>query len=156
MKRFLFITALMLSVVTFANAQPRTIGGRIGHGIEFTYQHQLGSNMVNLQAGLPFMNGFGIEGVCTYDWIFPITSWQEEGSWNWYAGVGGGVGMWGFDDPYAYFGVAGRIGVEYNFWFPMQISLDWSPVVGPSFNHGNAYFNYWGMSSVGLSFRYIF
>ena len=156
MKRFIFAMSRMLCIGLAANAQSRAIGGRLGHGIEFSYQHQLGNNMVNLQAGLPFLNGFGIEGVVTYDWIFPISSWQEKGTWNWYAGVGGGVGMWGFHDPVGFVGVAGRIGVEYNFWFPMQLSLDWSPVIGPAFGHDWVGYNTWGMSSFGLGIRYLF
>lgn len=156
MKKVIFSAVLALLVGQAANAQPRAIGGRLGHGVEFSYQHQLGGNMVNLQVGLPFMNGFGVEGVCTYDWIFPISSWQEKGSWNWYAGVGGGVGLWGSSHPVGFAGVAGRIGVEYNFWFPMQLSLDWSPVVGPTFGHAGVGFNSWGLSSFGLGIRYNF
>lgn len=157
MKKLLLSMMLLLMVVVAADAQSRSIGGRLGHGIEFSYQHSVGaSNMVNLQVGLPFFNGFGLEGVVTYDWIFPITSWQEQGTWNWYAGVGGGVGMWDFNHPVGFAGVAGRIGVEYNFWFPMQLSLDWSPVIGPSFGHDKVGFNAYGMSSFGLGIRYLF
>lgn len=132
MKKLLLSMMLLLMVVVAADAQSRSIGGRLGHGVEFSYQHSLGaSNMINLQAGLPFLNGFGIEGVVTYDWIFPITSWEEQGSWNWYAGVGGGIGMWDFNHPVGFAGVAGRIGVEYNFWFPNAVvfgleSSNWS------------------------------
>ena len=158
MKRFIFAMSLMLCVGLAANAQSRAIGGRLGHGIEFSYQHQLGSNMVNLQAGLPFLNGFGIEGVVTYDWIFPISSWPEKGRWNWYAGVGPGLGMYGFDHITGFVGVAGRIGVEYNFWFPMNISLDWRPLIGPYFNHNGAGFNSLGIfqGGIALSVRYLF
>ena len=34
-------------------------------------------------------------------------------------------------------GVDGRIGVEYNFWFPLQLSLDWRPVIGPEIDWYN-------------------
>ena len=149
------MAALMLGIAFAANAQPRAIGGRIGSGLELTYQHSLGNNMVQLDFGLPGFNG--LEAAATYDWIFPINSWQEQGSWNWYAGVGAGLGMYGFNDIIGYVGVAGRIGVEYNFWFPMNISLDWRPVIGPSFGKGTAFYSeglYLG--GIALSVRYLF
>lgn len=69
--------------------------------------------MVQAELSFPgFVDGVG--AAATYDWIFPIRSWNHKGSWNWYAGVG-----------------AGRIGVEYNFWFPLQLSFDWRPLFGP-------------------------
>ena len=112
--------------------------------------------MVQLDFGLPGF--YGLEAAATYDWIFPINSWQEQGSWNWYAGVGAGLGMYGFNDITGFVGVAGRIGVEYNFWFPMNISLDWRPLIGPYFNHNGAGFNSLGIfqGGIALSVRYLF
>ena len=123
---------------------------------ELTYQHTLGNNMLELDFGLPGF--YGLEAAATYDWIFPINSWQEQGSWNWYAGVGAGLGMYGFDHITGFVGVAGRIGVEYNFWFPMNISLDWRPVIGPNFNSAGARFNTFGIfqGGIALSVRYLF
>lgn len=112
--------------------------------------------MVQLDFGLPGF--YGLEAAATYDWIFPINSWQEQGTWNWYAGVGAGLGMYGFNDITGFVGVAGRIGVEYNFWFPMNISLDWRPVIGPHFNSAGAGFNTLGIfqGGIALSVRYLF
>ena len=89
MKKIIVI-AIALFTAAALYAQPRAIGGRIGSGLELTYQHSLGNNMVQLDFGLPGFNG--LEAAATYDWIFPINSWQEQGSWNWYAGVGAGLG----------------------------------------------------------------
>lgn len=138
MKKILILVALIAMSVVAVNAQKRAIGGRLGNGLEFSYQHNLGEkNMLEVDAGLP---GFhGIEAAATYDWIFPISGWQEAGSWNWYAGVGAGAGWsWGYylQSSYAFLGVAGRIGVEYNFDFPLNLSLDWRPIIGPSFGNG--------------------
>ena len=94
MKKFIVI-ALALFTAAAVYAQPRAIGGRLGYGLELTYQHTLGNNMLELDFGLPGF--YGLEAAATYDWIFPINSWQEQGSWNWYAGVGAGLGMYGFD-----------------------------------------------------------
>lgn len=157
MKKFFMIAALVLGVSLAANAQPRAIGGRLGYGLEVSYQHSFGqANMLQAELGIPGFNG--LEGAVTYDWIFPINSWQEKGSWNWYAGVGGGVGMWGFQHPAGYVGVAGRIGVEYNFWFPMNISLDWRPIIGPAFGSGWVGYYTGGLwqGGIALSIRYLF
>lgn len=72
--------------------------------------------------------------------------------------------------------VAGRIGVEYNFWFPMQIAVDWRPMFGLgisststtlAYSDGtkdktrdtDAYFSYGGFYSgntFAISIRYLF
>ncbi len=113
--------------------------------------------MVEVEVGLPGF--FGVEAAATYDWIFPIRSWQEKGEWNWYAGVGAGAGY--FWPASGYVGAAGRIGVEYNFWFPLQLSFDWRPIVGPVFSFGGATavkFNAGGLYAGAIAFgiRYKF
>ncbi len=166
MKKNLLLAALFVvmgSVAAFAG--PRAIGGRLGSGVEFSYEHGLNSgNMVSLDAGVV---GFhGLEVAATHDWIFNISAWDKKGSWNWYAGVGAGVGAYDLFyrnlTNYYYVGVAGRIGAEYNFWFPLQLSLDWRPIVGPHFyNNGSENvvgFNYSGLYQGGfcLGVRYLF
>lgn len=159
MKKLLIsiIAFLAISVAT-VEAQPRAIGTRVGYGVDFSYQHSLGKNMLNFELGVPGFWGLG--AVCTYDWVFPINSWNQEGTWNWFAGVGvgGGWSWWGS----ANVGVAGRIGVEYNFGFPLQLSLDWRPVIGPAFYYGYAGsgvgFNVGGLyaGAISLGIRYCF
>lgn len=156
MKKFILTLFLAISAIAFASAQPRAIGGRLGYGIDFSYQHSVGANMVNLDICVPAF--YGIGAAATYDWIFPITSWQEKGSWNWYAGVGAGLAF-NFSN-YMSVGVTGRIGVEYNFWFPMQLSLDWRPVIGPAFGFGEDHyvgFHAGGLyDGIALGIRYLF
>ncbi|MEE1183368.1 MAG: hypothetical protein UHZ06_02640, partial [Paludibacteraceae bacterium] len=79
-------------------------------------------------------------------------------SWNWYAGVGAGVGFWGFNNIYGFGGVAGRIGIEYNFWFPMQLSLDYRPIIGVGGSNGVVGFNTKGLyaGGIALGVRYLF
>lgn len=147
-KSLLLIAFAAILGTTMAYAQPRAIGGRLGYGIEFSYEHGFGEkNMLSVDAGFPglFLNGIGIDGVVTYDWINPFGAsfekvWDGKGEWNWYMGVGAGVGAGFYHVPtYSYWdnrfnvGVAGRVGVEYNFWFPLQLSVDWRPVIGPGF-----------------------
>ncbi|MFY9162022.1 MAG: hypothetical protein WAN96_05980 [Paludibacteraceae bacterium] len=165
MKKLLIAIVAFLAISAVAvNAQPRAIGARLGYGIDFSYQHSLGErNMVQLEVGLPAFSG--IEAAATYDWIFPITSWTEAGEWNWYAGVGAGGGYnWahplviGYSITEGFVGLAGRIGVEYNFEFPLQLSLDWRPIIGPAFDSGSVYFNfgslYAGACSLGVRYRF--
>lgn len=154
MKRVI-VLAITLFTAAVVFAQPRAIGGRLGYGLEVTYQHSIGNNMLDIDFGLPGF--FGLEAAVTHDWIFPINSWEEQGTWNWYAGVGAGAGLYNFNNAIGYVGVAGRIGIEYNFWFPMNISLDWRPLIGPYFHEGVG-FNAWGIyqGGIALSIRYLF
>jgi len=129
-------------------------------------------------------NYFGapkIELAMTYDWIDPFNKtipWQSKGEWHWYMGVGvaGGYG-WGYgaasihgkgmswtgavDGKYNWgcVGAAGRVGVEYDFWFPLQLSLDYRPVLGVGLmdmsNKTQAGF-YWDVYDICLGVRYKF
>ena len=161
MKRFGLLVFIMAAFAAIAVAQPRAIGARLGGGLDVSYQHSLGeSNMVNIDLGLPItVNGLGIEAAATYDWINPgglTIPWNEQGSWNWYAGVGAGVGFYGFNYPSAFVGAAGRIGIEYNFWFPLQLSLDYRPVIGVRFDPAGVAFNDYGFFGIALGVRYLF
>lgn len=157
MKKLIFACVLAVASLGVANAQS-AIGARFGSGIDFSYLHGLNSgNRVSIDAGFPMFWGF--EAAATHDWMFPINGWKEKGSWNWYAGVGGAMGIhW---NGHFNFGVAGRVGVEYNFWFPLQLSFDWRPVIGPGFGPGygshNGGFYTAGLWSggIGLGVRYI-
>ena len=159
MKKLLVLVALIAMSAVAVNAQKRAIGARLGYGADFSYQHNMGEkNMLEIDAGLPAF--VGIEAAATYDWIFPISSWKEAGSWNWYAGVGAGAGyswLWGWGN-YGYVGVAGRLGIEYNFDFPLSLSLDWRPIFGPRFGSGNIGFYdgglYYGAIAWGIRYRF--
>jgi hypothetical protein len=160
MKKLVLLSLFMVAMATAAFAQPRAIGGRLGYGFEVSYQHTLSEeNMVSVDLGLP---GFGgLEAAATYDWLNPgglMIPWEEKGEWNWYAGVGAGAGFYGFSDIRGFVGAAGRIGVEYNFWFPLQLSLDWRPLVGAYFNEAGAGFNTDGLfyGGIALGVRYLF
>lgn len=156
MKKSLLIAFAAIFCATLAYAQPRAIGGRLGYGLELSYEHSLGNNMLSVDAGFPglFTAGIGLEAAVTYDWINPFGAsfdnvWDGKGEWNWYMGVGAGGGAyfrpyggWAYAgygvrswDNAFFVGAAGRVGVEYNFWFPLQLSVDWRPIIGPEFGH---------------------
>ncbi|MCD2258970.1 hypothetical protein [Psychroserpens luteolus] len=137
----LFLLALALIGFTTVNAQDiadNAIGLRLGDsdgfGAEISYQRALGdNNRLELDLGLRSGNnydGFKLAGL--YQWV-----WNIDGAFNWYAGAGGGVGSYSFDnvpngadDSETFIFVAGDIGIEYNFDIPLQLSLDARPELG--------------------------
>src|SRR5690606_22060575 len=117
---------------------PHAIGIRFGgydsFGGEISYQQMLGSgNRLELDLGIrsnASFNGFNINGI--YQWVMPI-----EGNFNWYVGPGLEVGSWSYrndfpgdDNSGFWVGIAGQIGIEYDFNIPLQLSFDWRPSFG--------------------------
>ncbi|HUH48164.1 MAG TPA: hypothetical protein VLZ54_13475 [Arenibacter sp.] len=115
------------------------LGDSDGFGAEISYQKSL-FQYNRLEANLGwrdsrYFDAFKISGL--YQWVFPI-----EGNFNWYYGAGGGLGSVDFttryngqNQPYTPDGgmfvfAAGDIGVEYNFDFPLLLSLDFRPEIG--------------------------
>jgi hypothetical protein len=84
--------------------------------------------------------------------------WEHKGEWNWYAGVGATAGFEGFNEIWGFGGVAGRLGVEYQFWFPLQLSVDYRPTIGVWGAYGSAGFYTNGLwkGAIALSARYVF
>lgn len=176
MKKFLFVAILALASIT-AYAQPRAIGANLGSGLGFSYQHGFGeANMLDVAVSVPVLGGWGIGGKVTYDWIDPFGAtfpWDHKGEWHWYLGVGGaggygwygntyekGVGTVGTNANWGFVGGAGRAGVEYDFWFPLQLSIDYRPTLGVGLiddGKGGARAGcYWDMLSLCLGVRYKF
>ena len=159
MKKSLILAAILAVVcVGSAVAQPRAIGVNIGYGIDLSYQHSLGeANMIDLSVNVPFFEGIG--ATATYDWVNPfgaVIPWDYEGQWNWNLGVGAGLGIYGFKAPAFYAGVVGHVGISYDFWFPMQLSLDYRPNIGIVGGEGLT-FNTSGLySGITLGVRYLF
>ena len=130
-KTFILTLILAFAVSVSAFAQPRAIGVNIGYGVDVSYQHTLGEkNMIDLNVSLPAF--CGIAAQATYDWINPFNTkipWDKKGKWDWEMGVGAGAGyLWTFRGLVA--GAAGHVGVSYDFWFPLQLSVDWRPLIG--------------------------
>ena len=170
MKKILLIAILAVASLV-AYAQPRAIGVNLGAWSSFSYQHGLGeANMLDVAANvfLPIQSPhIGVGGHVTYDWIDPfkaVVPWNEQGEWHWYMGVGGsggyGLPLKSEAKGWWYAGVAGHIGIEYDFWFPLQLSLDWRPSLGVSndyiFNGGKLGFNIPGLYGIQLGVRYKF
>lgn len=156
MKKVLLFVAIIGLIITTSNAQPRSIGGGFissYYGVEISYQHSIGTrNMVQVDLSSPLF--LAIQGTATYNWVFPFNSWKKEGTWNWYAGVGGtaGAGFTGF----GVLGATGQIGVEYNCSFPMQVYLNYRPTIGVAFNSHLVSIDQPGFYNFGVGLRYNF
>ncbi len=112
------------------NALGLRLGDNDGFGGEISYQRGLSKNN-RLEFDLGWRNSkhvdaFKLTGL--YQWV-----WNIEGGFNWYAGVGAGIGSWSIDekngdDSGSFVFAAGDIGIEYNFQeAPIQLSLDFRP-----------------------------
>lgn len=168
-----------------AQAQPRAAGIRVGvTGSEASYQHTFGKNFLEAETGVDFGHGgAGFKAAALYNFIFARPAWTDRGSWGLYAGPGLAVGYVSDRTTYMLYdrfsemsvkvhpldygfmiALAAQIGLEYNFWFPLQLSLDIRPYFGLHVNDGfhiyeskAGFYNYGMMGFIPtLSVRYRF
>ncbi|WP_149303045.1 hypothetical protein [Pareuzebyella sediminis] len=114
------------------------LGDSDGFGAEISYQKQIRRyNRLELDLGWRdsrYYNAFKLAGL--YQWVLPI-----DGGFQWFYGFGGGLGNVDFEPrlrnnlPYSPDGglfvfAAGDVGIEYNFDFPLLLSLDFRPEIG--------------------------
>ena len=171
MKKIILSAVMVVALAFTAQAQEiskNAIGLRFGSnggfGTEISYQRALSSNN-RLEVDLGWRNrkdynndnydDNAIKLTALYQWV-----WNIDGGFNWYAGIGGGVGSYNrdyYDDNRIYDNnvfafAAGNIGIEYNFDIPLLISLDFRPEFGGS----NGYYNNNYGSDVAVALRYQF
>ena len=153
MKKIILVAALVLGFAAAAVAQPRAVGLRGGYGVEVSYQHTLGQNFIEADLGLA---GVGLNLAGTYNWMLAQPNWTDKGEWGVYAGPGVALGAGGFGDVgYFNVGLAGQVGLEYTFWFPLQLSLDVRPQLGLVTAGGQSAFGLWGWyPSLGVRYRF--
>ncbi|WP_281540312.1 hypothetical protein [Maribacter aestuarii] len=141
MKILNFLSVILMFVCISAGAQDISdhalglrLGDSDGFGAEVSYQKSLGrANRLELDLGWRDSRNFdAFKLAALYQWVRPI-----EGGFNWYYGVGGGVGSVDFapvfnsdDDGGVFVFAAGDIGIEYNFDIPLLLSLDFRPELG--------------------------
>lgn len=136
MKKNILLATLLFGLTISTQAQnisKNAIGLRLGNndgfGTEISYQGRL-SPKNRLELDLGFRNNNNEDNLKfagLYQWV-----WNIEGGFNWYAGFGGGIGSWrynneGVTDNGTFAFLAGDLGIEYNFDFPLQLSLDIRP-----------------------------
>lgn len=165
MKNILLTAVLIVAATITAQAQDiskNALGIRLGDGdgfgTEISYQRALGgNNRLEIDLGIESGDNFdGFKATGVYQWV-----WQIDGGFNWYAGVGGGLGSISLDNDFArrnninddsetFIFAAGQVGIEYNFDIPIQIALD----VRPEFYFGDIRDG--SEFDVALSIRYRF
>ena len=183
----LSLAIILIAICAMAMAQPRAIGGRIGWSIGPSYQHQIGEKtMIQADVDLLAYGFWGVQGTVTFNWIIPLVS-VNAGNLNLYPGVGigGGYEWWKslkgnipydwYPYPYGrsgngFIGIAGMIGIEWNFKFPLQLSFEYRPLIGvelynrPRYAGSNDYMTYLNLpykngfweSALALCVRYKF
>lgn len=135
------ITSIIVLVIGFTlnaqdiskNALGLRLGDSDGFGAELSYQRDLSKNN-RLEFDLGWRDGKNYDGfklAGLYQWV-----WNIDSGFNWYAGFGGGIGSYSFNnnngndfkDTFVF--AAGDIGIEYNFNIPLLLSLDFRPEIG--------------------------
>ncbi|MFD2567299.1 hypothetical protein [Pseudotenacibaculum haliotis] len=138
MKKIVLVVVAIFGFAMTSNAQQiskNALGLRLGDsdglGAEISYQRSLGdTNRLEIDLGWRNGNNFdGFKATGLYQWI-----WQLDGRFNWFAGAGGGLGSYSFDnntiEDETFLFAAGTLGIEYNFEIPLLISLDVRPELG--------------------------
>ena len=154
MKKIIVLAAMILGFSVAAAAQSRSIGVRVGNGGEISYQHTLGQNFLEVDGGL----GLGFDGVFNigatgiYNFMIAQPQWTDRGEWGFYAGPGASVGLGLGEANYLTLAAAGMVGLEYTFWFPLQLSVDFRQHIGAGFA-GHGLYN---LSSLCIGVRYRF
>ncbi len=147
MKKIILVAAMICGFAIAASAQPKALGLRFGYGAELSYQHNLnGANFIEADLGLGEFKYFN--AAVAYNFMIAQPSWTDRGEWGFYAGPGIAIGA----SPETFnVGIAGQVGLEYTFHFPLQLSVDLRPQLGVV----NQAFGIWGWYP-HLSIRYRF
>jgi len=124
-----FTMSLQAQETVSKNAIGLRLADNDGFGGEISYQRQLFKNN-RLELDFGWRNSKNVDAIKLaglYQWF-----WNIDKGFYWYAGVGGGIGNWRYNNVnYSDSGVilfaAGDIGIEYNFSIPLQLALDFRP-----------------------------
>lgn len=146
MKKLTLVVLFTIAFASFSYSQniaDNTLGLRLGDsdgfGAEISYQKSIGRyNRAEFNLGWRDsreFDAFKLAGV--YQWVRNL-----DGNFNWYYGVGGGVGSADFepvpngnggfrdDNDGAFVFAAGNLGIEYDFDIPLLLSIDIRPEIG--------------------------
>jgi opacity protein-like surface antigen len=163
MKKVLLSTMLLLGLAFSAQAQDISknalglrLGDNDGFGGEISYQRGLSSDN-RLEVDLGWRNSKNVDALkiaALYQWV-----WNIEGGFNWYAGVGGGIGTWDYNHNGAkadgsFLFAAGDIGIEYNFDVPLQLSLDFRPEFYFGGDYGDYHDSFGPDIALGIRYRF--
>lgn len=142
MKKLVTVFALA-GFVFFAshNAQAQTegielglrFGDNLGNNVGIEFAMPLSSNRLHATADF---GSFGVGVTALYDWQFPFAE-----GFMFYPGVGGTVLLGSIFE----LGIAGDLGVEYQFPFPLTLGVDYRPTI--FFTEGSHFGNGWGLNT---------
>ncbi|MGB5362773.1 MAG: hypothetical protein WBN17_05665 [Aureibaculum sp.] len=138
MKKLFFTAILIIGSLYSASAQDiseHAIGIRTGDndgfGYAISYQRKM-KDINRFEVDLGFRDNKNFDAwklTGLYQWV-----WNIDGGFNWYAGFGAGIGTYNNkfnnDDDGLFVNADGNIGIEYNFEFPLLISIDFRPEFG--------------------------
>lgn len=130
MKKAFVIIFTALAFAAVASAQPKAIGLRGGWGAHLSYEHYLGGeNFLEIDGGLYGLSTYEFGGTVTYNFMIARPNWTPRGQWGFYLGPGVNVGTWHNDagNRAINLGLCVQVGLEYTFWFPLNLSLDIRP-----------------------------
>lgn len=149
MRKLIISIILLMGMMLYSFAQPRSIGTLVGAtGAKVSYQHSLNADQfISIDAGVDLgynaSGHLGAKVTGAYNFIWARPKWTTKGSWNIYAGPGISAG-WVEDRGVIKIGeerantfskgfmiaAVGQVGIEYNFSFPLQLSLEVRPSIG--------------------------
>ncbi len=138
MKKVIVSAVLFVGGVLSTQAQDiskNSIGLRLGDndgfGAEISYQRRL-TPINRLEFDLGWRNSDEVDAIKLagmYQWV-----WNIDKGLNWYAGAGGGIGSWSYSNEGesnngSFVLISGNLGIEYQFDFPLQLTLDVRPEI---------------------------
>lgn len=138
MKKVIVLTVLFVGAVLSSQAQEiskNSIGLRLGDndgfGAEISYQRRL-TPINRLEFDLGWRNSDEVDAIKLagmYQWV-----WNIDKGLNWFAGAGGGIGSWSYSNEGesnngSFVLISGNLGIEYQFDFPLQLTLDVRPEI---------------------------
>jgi hypothetical protein len=143
MKKLLAIFSLLLCAhLGFSQEIGIRFGDVVGNDVALDAVFKT-SQFSRIHADVSFGNGVGVDVM--WDFLYKPFNIEGEG-FHWYMGVGPTAYI---DDPFL-FGVSGEVGAEYQFKFPMSLSIDWRPTF---YIIENTDFHAGGF---GVNLRYVF
>ena len=172
MKKTLLIVIALLGLSLAAVAQPKAIGVRGGlFGLDFNYEisYEQWSDLLDndydfIEVDLGVFGGNGIKATALYNITIAQPEFTDRGEWALYTGpgvcLGYGTGRTkenvSKSAPFA--GVAYQLGLEYTFWFPLQLSVDFRPsfMIPAWMNRADTDKNVSRWYGLALSARYAF
>lgn len=151
---FLIVAGSFMTTQLYSQANlGLRIGGWSGLGAEISFQNKLRNG-----ERLEFDAGFGAGGGTTNSFEFSLVgiyqwTFSFENGLGWYVGPGASFGFYYYelaieDYDKFYMAINGQVGLEYNFQFPIQLSIDYRP--GISLNGGDWINNY----GIGVRWRF--